>query len=375
MKLCMQYSRCVVMQSALIIISITLFGCTAALSRVPAILTTVPLALRTTTSVEAAGTVAMATFEAALHSEQTPSPPTLTAEYRETLIADTLTKEETTPTPNLTATAEKVATDEAAVAATLTALAPTPTGTPTPDLPATATAIEAALETAIAATLTAITPTPDLTLTEAARIAEMQTAIAATLTAQPTFTPDLVATQTMQAHLIETMVAATLTAQPTPTPLPPTNTPLPPPTSTPLPALPPTNTPLPPVQPPPQPPTTSGFFRGTLKPVCTGDRNMTWFEGTVYVNGQPANGYQVAFKSYLVEGDAPATTPAVSGPHDGYTNWPNGYYSHIVNDYFVKKHLEIWIIDNNRQAISDRIRWDSDGPDGPCNKAVIDFSR
>lgn len=100
---------------------------------------------------------------------------------------------------------------------------------------------------------------------------------------------------------------------------------------------------------------------------------MTWFEGMVYINNQPSNGYQVAFKSYLVPGDDPATTPAVSGPHDGYETWPNGYYAHIVNDYFVKKHLEIWIINDARQAISDRVRWDSDGPDGACNKAVINF--
>ena len=102
---------------------------------------------------------------------------------------------------------------------------------------------------------------------------------------------------------------------------------------------------------------------------------MTWFEGTVYVNGQPANGYKVVFKSYLVPGDQPATNPAVSGPHDGYTDWPNGYYSHIVNDHFEKKHLEIWIINDAGQAISDRVRWNSDGADGPCNKAVIDFAQ
>lgn len=174
----------------------------------------------------------------------------------------------------------------------------------------------------------------------------------ATTVVQFTSTPNWAATETTQSHLMETAIAATLTAQLTP--IPPTNIPLPPPTQTSA--------------------QSSVFFRGSVKPVCTGEKNMTWFEGTVYVNNQPANGYQVVFKSYLVPGDEPATTPAISGPHvGGYTNWPNGYYAQIVNDYFIKKHLEIWIINDAGQAISDRVRWDSDGPDGPCNKAMIDF--
>ena len=351
---------------ALILVVMTLFGCTSSLPTIPRLLT----AIQPANTTEAVETIAVRTIEAALTPTLTPVPDDeqgtpnaemTTIAVNATIIATMLTDEPATATPDLTATAAKVATDEAAIAATLTALAPTITPTPTPDLGAMATATAAKMATAIAATLTAITPTPDQTATEAANLAKMQTAIAATLTAQPTFTPDWAATQTMQAHLVETMVAATLTAQPTPIP-PPTNTPIPPPT----------NTPVPPPAPNP-PPATSGFFRGHVTPVCTGERNMTWFEGTVYINNQPANGYQVVFKSYLVPGDEPVTAPAVSGPHDGYTTWPNGYYSHIVNDYFSKKHLEIWIINNARQAISDRVHWDSDGPDGPCNKAVIDF--
>lgn len=351
---------------ALMVVCIISFGCTSSLPTLSRALTAIPVAMQVTNTPEAAETIAIRTIEAALTPIPTDEPEalnaaTMTSAANATIIATMLTDEPATATPDLTATAANVATDAAAIVATLTALAPTITPTPTPDQGAMATATAAKMATAIAATLTAITPTPDQAATEAANVAKMQTAIAATLTAQPTFTPDWAATQTMQAHLVETMVAATLTAQPTPVP-PPTNTPLPPP---------PTNTPVP--APPNPPPAPSGFFRGHVTPVCTGERNMTWFEGTVYINNQPANGYQVVFKSYLVPGDEPVTAPAVSGPHDGYTTWPNGYYSHIVNDYFSKKHLEIWIINNARQAISDRVHWDTDGPDGPCNKAVIDF--
>lgn len=366
------------------LVAITLFGCSSAPS-LARVLTAVPAAMQVTDSVEAERTAAWETIEAVLTANATPTvsdetatpnAQTMTAVANEAIIAGALTAElpSPTPTPHLTATAEQQAADQTATASALTAQAPTVTSTATPDLLATEVAKADQMATAIAATLTAITPTPDQPATETAMAAKMATAIAATLTAQPTATPDLAATQASQERLMQTAIAATLTAQPTPTPLPPTNTPVPPPaTNTPLP--PPTNTPLPPPTNPPAAPQPSGFFRGSLTPICNGDRNMTWFEGIVYVNNQPANGYQVAFKSYLVPGDDPATTPAVSGPHDGYESWPNGYYSHIVNDYFVKKHLEIWIINNARQPISDRVRWDSDGPDGPCNKAVINFSQ
>ena len=117
------------------------------------------------------------------------------------------------------------------------------------------------------------------------------------------------------------------------------------------------------------------MFTGNAQLICTGERNMTWFEGTVYVNNQPANGYKVVFKSYLVPGDDPATDPAISGPHAGYAGWPNGYYAHIVNDHFTQKHLEIWIMGDNRKPISNRVRWDTGGDAGPCNKAIINFYR
>lgn len=119
----------------------------------------------------------------------------------------------------------------------------------------------------------------------------------------------------------------------------------------------------------------SQLFIGSVTQQCTGERNMTWFEGTIYVNNKPANGYKVAYRSYLVPGDTPVTDPVISGPHDGYPDIPTGYYSYIINDYFVKKHLEIWVIGDNDRVLSNRARWDSDGPEGPCNKAIIDFYR
>lgn len=268
------------------------------------------------------------------------------------------------------------------------ALSSTSTQTFTPDLTATTAQQVNEQATAVAATLTARVPptamptaTPNLTAT-AQELAADQTASYATLTAlAPTITstptPNLDATSTEEAQQMETMVAVALTEvarhfTPIPTltdtPQPPTDTPIPPPpTKTRLPPLA-TNTPRP-------TPRTSGFFKGSVNPVCTGERNITWFEGKVYMNNQPANGYKIVFKSYLVPGDQPATAPAISGPHEGYTDWPNGYYAHIVNDHFTKKHLEIWIINDTGAAISNRVHWDSDGTEGPCNMAIINFSQ
>ena len=305
----------------------------AALNQTPVVVATADREKQTQTAVAVAAATAT---QAMLDATQTGAalPPTATLP----------------PTPNLDATAAQQATEQAlAVAATLTALAPSPTETPTatPNLAATDQE-QATQRAAINGTLTALAPTPDLDATRAEENHQMEIAVAATLTE-------------VAAHF-------TPTPMPTDTPQPPTAIPVPP-TSTRAPTRPrPTNTPRPPARP-------SGLFRGSVNPICTGERNMTWFEGTVYVNGQPANGYKVAFKSYLVPGDQPATNPAISGPHDGYTDWANGYYAHIVNDHFEKKHLEVWIINDAGQAISDRVRWNSDGTEGPCNKAIINFAQ
>lgn len=328
-----------------IFLALSVLGCAAPELKLPGV-TPISVALREDTAaadVTATAAAALATIQAVIADQTTPALPTALS-----------------PTPDDAATAAAQATAQAEIEATLTSLAPIPTATP--DLAATAAA-QATEEAAINATLTALAPTPtdtpmptpNLDATAAAeRI--VQAAIQATLTAlaptiTPTPTPNFGATQTVAAGQVATEVARVLTAQA------PTATPFRPPTNT------------------PRAPQSSGLFTGALTRVCTGEGNMTWFEGTVYVNNQPANGYRIVFKSYLVPGDEPATAPAISGPHEGYRDWPNGYYAHIVNDHFTQKHLEVWIIGDGRQPLSNRVRWDTDGTTGPCNKAVINFHR
>lgn len=317
-----------------------------------------------------------------LTATNTPTPPlTPTSDLSiEPLVppADEATKqaESFTPTPSPPPTANQTATEDArlatAVAATLTAAAP-PTATATPNYAATETQKDR-LATAVAATLTAAvppTPTPNLgatqtrlaedanatvqaavqaTQAEQARQAQVATAIAATLTAQAPPTPDLAATVTENARQLAVM--KTRMAQQTPNP-----------TATRR------STPVPPTA-------TTGHglaFTGTLEKQCHGEAGNTWFDGYIFVNNRPVNGYKIVFKSRKVPGKEPVTPPQISGPHEGYKDWPAGYYAHIVSAGFVQRSLEIWLIDDRSNPISNYVNWDTDGPNGPCNKAVINF--
>lgn len=143
----------------------------------------------------------------------------------------------------------------------------------------------------------------------------------------------------------------------------------------------PAQTSIPSVQPSVQQPSTSGssqvYFRVSQSlQICNDTRGQVWFEGTVNINGQPRNGYKVVFKSTKVPGNEPVTAPAITGPHDNYANWETGYYSHIVDassSQAKDKSLQIWIINDSGNKISDYAYWQTEGASGSCNKAVINF--
>lgn len=105
---------------------------------------------------------------------------------------------------------------------------------------------------------------------------------------------------------------------------------------------------------------------------CDPQPKGNWFEGIVNIDHQPANGFLVVFSD--APDDLPYTSAVVSGPHCGYTGWPNGYYSHIVHasrpeagDWYV------WIVDDNKQRISEIAHWHSTGPGNGCNQAIVNF--
>lgn len=150
----------------------------------------------------------------------------------------------------------------------------------------------------------------------------------------------------------------------------------------PTPTLPPTNTPnivVTPTSPPAKatPKPSNLFFRGQLMG-CKATSVGTFFEGIVYVNGQPADGYRVVFRSS--KGSGPATAPVISGVGHNYTaqgdlNWPAGYYKHVIQGGVQNeaKTWVVWLVDEKGKAISDELFWNADGPGNGCNYATVNF--
>lgn len=147
----------------------------------------------------------------------------------------------------------------------------------------------------------------------------------------------------------------------------------PPPTSQPRPTARPVVQPQPTA--PPQPtaaPQRRYEFNIALVQACRPQAAGNWFEGTVYKGGAPFNGARVVF-SYTPDGPWSAN-PQISGPHEGYTNWNAGYYSHIINASGPKAgSWYVWIVNEAGQRISEIANWQSTGEGAGCNEAVIDF--
>lgn len=125
-------------------------------------------------------------------------------------------------------------------------------------------------------------------------------------------------------------------------------------------------------------PANTAKYRASVQILCGNVGGQVWFDGYVTTDGQPDNGVLVVFKSRLEPGDTPVTSPAITGPHGVFPNWPNGYYWHIVDGNTTSarpKHLEIWLTDTKGNRISDKANWDTEGANGSCNKAVINYRR
>lgn len=149
----------------------------------------------------------------------------------------------------------------------------------------------------------------------------------------------------------------------------------PPPTARPRPTAAPRPTSPPPPPAAPQPtaaPARRYEFNIALVQACNRQPAGNWFGGTVYKGGQPFNGARVVF-SYAPDGPW-ATPPQISGPHEGYTNWNAGYYSHIINSAGAKAgSWFVWIVDAGGARISEIANWNATGPGDGCNEAIVDF--
>jgi len=179
---------------------------------------------------------------------------------------------------------------------------------------------------------------------------------------------DLVTTQNTEA----VAVAVNIPQPPPPTPVPPQPQPQP---EQPQPA-PPEPAPAEPAPAEPAPPPASDpnleFGRAVFQK-CAPNAGVTYVEGTTYKNGQPVNGYNVAF-SYAPDG--PIVAQVVSGPHEGYPGWRTGFYSHILKpDGPREGNWFFWIVDGSGNRISaiGNVQTNGEAGDGKCQQAVIDF--
>lgn len=159
-------------------------------------------------------------------------------------------------------------------------------------------------------------------------------------------------------------VTATPTATPTSAPVITTPTPGSSPTPTAMPAATPTATAT---------PGSAYLFNRAQLVRCDPNAGITYVQGKVRLNGQPANGYRVVF-SWTPDGQIVAGI--TSGPHEGYIGWDPGYYSHIIQAYGPRAgDWWFWIVDGAGTRISEmaHVRTDATAGEGKCQQAVIDF--
>ncbi len=143
------------------------------------------------------------------------------------------------------------------------------------------------------------------------------------------------------------------------------NIPTPPPTPTPRP----TPTPLPTPTPKPQ-----YVYNKALLYGCEYNAGVTEVHGTVYFNQQYKNGARVVFS---IQPDGPwITPPAITGPHEGYPDWPPGFYSHILQANGPRAGVwYFWIVDEAGRRISviQEVRTDGVAEPGKCQKWTLDW--
>lgn len=108
---------------------------------------------------------------------------------------------------------------------------------------------------------------------------------------------------------------------------------------------------------------------------CDPNAGITYVNGTTAKAGVAVNGAFVAF-SYAPDG--PIVAKIESGPHPGYPNWPNGFFSHILGaggpragDWY------FWIVDaqERRSSVIIYLHTDGQAGEGKCQQGVLRFDR
>ena len=139
----------------------------------------------------------------------------------------------------------------------------------------------------------------------------------------------------------------------------------------------PTPPPTPTFTPTPRPtptPTPSFTYNKYVLYGCEPNAGITEVHGTVYFNHTPKNGVRIVF-STKPDGQW-ITAPAISGPHPGYPDWNDGFYSHILGWNMARGgEWYFWLVDENGRRISVIAQVHTDDVAGPgkCQKWTLDW--
>jgi hypothetical protein len=106
---------------------------------------------------------------------------------------------------------------------------------------------------------------------------------------------------------------------------------------------------------------------------CQPQEGGNWFDGYVRdAQGDPVDEMRIVF-SWKSDGEW-SVPPQISGPHQGYEGWAQGYYSHVIHTGQPKAaDWYIWIIDEAGERISEVAKVHTDGPGGSCNQFAVDW--
>lgn len=107
---------------------------------------------------------------------------------------------------------------------------------------------------------------------------------------------------------------------------------------------------------------------------CVSNAGITYINGSIYNGDQPVNGATIVF---AVQPNEPHIAEILSGPHRGYPDWANGFFSIILGangprngDWY------FWVLSDKRKQDSVTIHLHTDGvaKPGSCQQGVIKFN-
>ena len=107
---------------------------------------------------------------------------------------------------------------------------------------------------------------------------------------------------------------------------------------------------------------------------CDPNAGITYVNGMIYNGDKPVNGATIVFSTQPNE---PHIAEILSGPHSGYPNWANGFFSIILGANGPRQgDWYFWVLNSRRERDSVIVHLHTDGvaKPGSCQQGVIQFN-